>query len=208
MTADSDEYLTIDAPLSGTFSDLRSKFLAFAFHVESVDEAMVQVSAIRSKYHDARHIAYAYILGPEGAVFRMNDDGEPSGTAGKPIFAALKKAGLTYALICVVRYFGGIKLGTSRLTKAYRQAAEDALLSGRNHIVRDFCRSEIAVSFSVDRLGKVMDLLKSRGADIRAQEYAATKCLLTLRIRSSLLPALVRSLGDLGVNDLKQKKNE
>ena len=123
-----DKYNTISNSISeGFYSDKRSKFLAFAHHVETADEALSIVKQYKKKYYDARHCCYAYRLGAEGQEFRMNDDGEPSSTAGKPIFGQIVSAELTDVLICVIRYFGGVKLGTSGLIIAYREAAKDAI---------------------------------------------------------------------------------
>ena len=122
-----DTYKTITAPSEGTYSQLRSKFLAFASPVRTVDEAMAFVAAIQKKYYDARHCCYAYMIGSARDTFRANDNGEPSGTAGKPILGQINSAELTDIVIAVVRYFGGIKLGTSGLIQAYRAAAAEAI---------------------------------------------------------------------------------
>ena len=124
-----DSYLTISEKTigEGYYTDKRSKFLAFAHHVESVEEAMDIIASTRKKYYDARHCCYAYMIGAEREEFRANDDGEPSSTAGKPILGQINSNDLTNILICVVRYFGGVKLGTSGLIVAYRTAAADAI---------------------------------------------------------------------------------
>jgi len=124
-----DSYLTISEKTigEGYYTDKRSKFLAFAHHVESVEEAMDIIASTRKKYYDARHCCYAYMIGAEREEFRANDDGEPSSTAGKPILGQINSTDLTNILICVVRYFGGVKLGTSGLIVAYRTAAADAI---------------------------------------------------------------------------------
>ena len=121
-----DSYKTIASIAEGTYSEKRSKFLAFALPVETVDEVKRYVAEYQKRYYDARHACYAYMLGAERTEFRANDNGEPSGTAGKPILGQINSYGLTNILIIVVRYFGGIKLGTSGLIVAYRQAAIDA----------------------------------------------------------------------------------
>ena len=122
-----DKYLTIQAPAEGTYTEKRSKFLAFAFPVYSVEEIKGIVAEYQKKYYDARHVCYAYMLGVERTVFRANDNGEPSGTAGKPILGQINSNNLTNILIVVVRYFGGIKLGTGGLIVAYRMAAAEVL---------------------------------------------------------------------------------
>ena len=122
-----DEFKTIATMGEGTYSEKRSKFLAFSHHVESVDEVKDIIAAYRKKYFDARHVCYAYVLGPERDVFRANDDGEPSSTAGKPILGQINSCGLTDVLVVVVRYYGGVNLGTGGLIVAYKTAAAEAL---------------------------------------------------------------------------------
>ena len=122
-----DEYKTIKSGGEGYYTDKRSKFLAFAHHVSSVEEIKDLVAGYRKKYFDARHVCYAYMLGPERTEFRANDDGEPSSTAGKPILGQINSNELTDILIVVVRYYGGVNLGTSGLIVAYREAAADAI---------------------------------------------------------------------------------
>ena len=119
----SDEYRTIKTEGEGYYTDKRSKFLAFAHHVTSTDEIKELLTGYRKKYYDARHVCYAYMLGPERLEFRANDDGEPSSTAGKPILGQINSNELTDILIVVVRYYGGVNLGTSGLIVAYREAA-------------------------------------------------------------------------------------
>ena len=122
-----DSYLTIKEQAEGQYSEKRSKFLAFAFPVSTVEEVKALLAEYQKKYYDARHVCYAYMLGPERTEFRANDNGEPSGTAGKPILGQINSNNLTNILILVVRYFGGIKLGTSGLIVAYRAAAAEAI---------------------------------------------------------------------------------
>ena len=123
-----DEYLTItDSPAEGFYSEKRSKFLAFAFHVTTEEEVKNIVAEHRKKYYDARHVCWAYTLGADHSQFRANDDGEPSSTAGKPILGQITKNDLTDILIIVVRYYGGVNLGTSGLIVAYRTAAAEAI---------------------------------------------------------------------------------
>ena len=122
-----DEFKTIANSGEGYYTEKRSKFLAFAHHVETVDEVKTLLEGYRKKYYDARHVCYAYMLGPERQEFRANDDGEPSSTAGKPILGQINSNELTDILIVVVRYYGGVNLGTSGLIVAYREAAADAI---------------------------------------------------------------------------------
>ena len=122
-----DEFKTIKDKSEGTYSELRSKFLAFAHHVTTVDEAMALVDQYQKKYYDARHVCWAYMLGAERELFRSNDNGEPSGTAGKPILGQINSNELTDIIILVVRYFGGVKLGTRGLFVSYKTAAAEAI---------------------------------------------------------------------------------
>ena len=122
-----DEYRTIKIGGEGYYTEKRSKFLAFVHHVSSVEEIKTLLAGYRKKYYDARHVCYAYMLGPERTEFRANDDGEPSSTAGKPILGQINSNELTDILIVVVRYYGGVNLGTSGLIVAYREAAADAI---------------------------------------------------------------------------------
>ncbi len=122
-----DTYLTLAAPSEGTYTEKRSRFLAFALHVESEEEVKAHIAGFRKKFYDARHVCYAYTLGNNAERSRANDDGEPSGSAGKPILGQITSFGLTNTLVIVVRYFGGVKLGTGGLFSAYKIAAAEAL---------------------------------------------------------------------------------
>ena len=126
MTAE-DTYKTISARAEGLYTEKRSKFIAIALPVRTVEEVKARLEELQKQYYDARHVCYAYMLGPGRKDFRANDNGEPSGTAGKPILGQINSNGLTDVLVVVVRYFGGIKLGTSGLIVAYRTAAAEAL---------------------------------------------------------------------------------
>ena len=122
-----DTYLTISSVSEGYYTEKRSKFYAFAHHVETPEEVRELQQFYKKKYYDARHVCYAYRLGSDGSIFRANDDGEPSSTAGKPIHGALLSANLTNVVIFVIRYYGGVNLGTGGLIVAYREAAHDAM---------------------------------------------------------------------------------
>ncbi|MCF0172581.1 MAG: YigZ family protein, partial [Bacteroidales bacterium] len=128
--APSDCYKSIAAPSTGIYKDKGSKFMAFAYPVESEEEVKSLVSALRKKYFDARHHCWAYRIGRLGEKWRINDDGEPSSTAGKPILGQILSNQLSDTLIVVVRYFGGILLGTPGLIQAYKSAAADAIANG------------------------------------------------------------------------------
>ena len=175
-----DSYWTLAAPAEGIFSEKRSKFLAFAYPVTTEEEALAYVSEVGAKYYDARHVCWAYRLGPAGDPYRSNDDGEPSGTAGKPILGILQSQELTEVIVLVVRYFGGVKLGTSGLIEAYREATLEALA----HAERRECvlEARFEVSFSYDLMGIVMRQVKEMEATILAQDFRET-CSLILQIR-------------------------
>jgi len=178
----SDKYKTIKEKAigEGYYSEKRSKFLAFAHHVDSVDEALELVKEYRKKYYDARHCCYAYRVGFDGTEFRANDDGEPSSTAGKPILGQIDSNGLTNTFICVIRYYGGINLGTGGLIVAYREAAADALAN--SEIEEKFIEEEVTYSFSYPMMNAVMCIIKDMNPRIINQVFDNT-CEVTLSIR-------------------------
>jgi uncharacterized YigZ family protein len=153
-----DTYLTISAPSSGTFKDKGSKFLAFAHPVKSEQEIKEIVSNLKDKYFDARHHCYAYRLGANKLAFRANDDGEPSGTAGKPILGQILSSDLTNILIVVVRYFGGTLLGTSGLITAYRAASAEAISNAV--IIQKYVYAVYELSFPYLQMNQVMKTVK------------------------------------------------
>ena len=182
-----DSYKTIKSKSEGTYSELRSKFLAFAHPVTTVDEAMALVEQYQKKYYDARHVCYAYMLGHERLVFRANDNGEPSGTAGKPILGQINSNELTDILIVVVRYFGGVKLGTSGLIQAYRAAAAEAIAAAT--IIEKTVDEEITIAFEYPLMNQVMRVVKEEEPAILSQTFD-NDCQLTLAIRASVMPIL------------------
>jgi uncharacterized YigZ family protein len=190
MQAD-DTFKTISKPSEGTYTEKRSKFLAFALPVRTVDEVKDIVKDYQKKYYDARHVCYAYMLGPERTDFRANDNGEPSGTAGKPILGQINSYGLTDILIIVVRYFGGIKLGTSGLIQAYKQAAIEALAVA--DVIEKTVDEDISFAFEYPFMNDVMRIVKEEEPQIIAQGYD-TDCTMTLRQRLSLMPRLKAKL--------------
>ena len=177
-----DEYLTIKGKSEGFYSEKRSKFFAFAHHVESVDEIKELLSQYRKKYYDARHVCYAYMLGAGREEFRANDDGEPSSTAGKPILGQINSNELTDILIVVVRYYGGVNLGTSGLIVAYREAAADAIA----HAEVETRQVEEIVSFDFPyvMMNDVMRIVKEMQPRIVSQSYDNT-CQIRLAIKQS-----------------------
>ena len=186
-----DTYKTIVAPAEGIYTEKRSKFIAIALPVRTVDEVKGWLDTYQKKYYDARHVCYAYMLGPERKDFRANDNGEPSGTAGKPILGQINSNGLTDILIIVVRYFGGIKLGTSGLIVAYRAAAAEAI--GAATVVEKTVDEEVTILFEYPMMNDVMRIVKEEGPAIVSQGYD-TDCSMTLRIRRSLMPRLRQRL--------------
>ena len=178
----SDEYKTIASTSEGYYTEKRSKFLAFAHHVQTVDEVKELLTGYRKKYYDARHVCYAYMLGAERTEFRANDDGEPSSTAGKPILGQINSNELTDILIVVVRYYGGVNLGTSGLIVAYREAAADAI----NHASIETRQVEeiVKYSFAYPQMNDVMRIVKDMNPRIISQTYDNT-CEIVLSIRKS-----------------------
>jgi uncharacterized YigZ family protein len=177
-----DEYRTLKTGGEGYYTDKRSKFLAFAHHVSSVEEIKDLLAGYRKKYFDARHVCYAYMLGPERLEFRANDDGEPSSTAGKPILGQINSNELTDILIVVVRYYGGVNLGTSGLIVAYREAAADAI--AHSEIETRQVEEVITYSFSYPMMNDVMRIVKEMQPRIVSQTYDNT-CEIKLSIRKS-----------------------
>ena len=182
-----DVYKTITAAAEGEYSEKRSKFLAFIHPVHTVDEVKEQVEFYQKKYYDARHCCYAYMLGHERKDFRANDNGEPSGTAGKPILGQINSYGLTDVLIVVIRYFGGIKLGTSGLIQAYKAAAIEAIQAAR--IIEKTVDEEITFFFEYPFMNSVMRIVKEEEPSIVLQGYEHD-CSMTLRIRKGSMPRL------------------
>ena len=193
---DNDKYKTITEKAigEGFYSESRSKFLAFAHHVDSVEQALEIVKEYRKKYYNARHCCYAYRIGFMGEEFRMNDDGEPSSTAGKPILGQIDSNGLTNTLIIVVRYFGGVKLGTSGLIVAYREASSDAI--DHCDIEERFIEEQIKFTFSYPMMNAVMKIVKDMNPRIINQVFDNT-CELTLSIRKSYADELNTRLNKL-----------
>lgn len=164
-----DSYTTITDIAEGTYSELRSKFLAFAIPVRTADEALDWVAQYQKEYFDARHVCWAYRLGADGQEYRSNDNGEPSGTAGKPILGQLISHDLSDVLVVVVRYFGGVKLGTSGLIVAYRTAASEALAAA-NKIER-LVEQEMTLTFTYENMNLVMRMVKDLSPRIISQDY-------------------------------------
>ncbi|WP_334166930.1 YigZ family protein [Phocaeicola paurosaccharolyticus] len=182
-----DTYKTIFDSAQAIYTEKRSKFIAIAFPVTTREEIKEIIDVYQKKYYDARHLCYAYMLGHERKDFRANDNGEPSGTAGKPILGQINSNELTNILIIVVRYFGGIKLGTSGLIVAYKEAAAEAI--AQCEIIEKTVNDDIKVMFEYPFMNDIMKIVKDLSPQIISQSYD-TDCNIELRIRRSVMPAL------------------
>ncbi len=193
-----DLYLTISTTGEGYYTEKRSKFLAWAHHVDTVDEVKSLLAEYRKKYYDARHVCYAYMLGPDRKDFRANDDGEPSSTAGKPILGQINSAELTNVLVVVVRYYGGVNLGTSGLIVAYREAAALAIANAgkEERQVEDI----VTYDFPYPMMNSVMRVVKDMQPRIVSQTFDNT-CRMELAIRRSEAEQLRQRLAKLSFED-------
>ena len=191
-----DSYKTISEKRvgEGYITEKRSKFLAFAHHVENVEDVKRLVAEYRKKYYDARHVCWAYMLGHERTDFRANDDGEPSSTAGKPILGQINSLELTNVFVVVIRYFGGVLLGTSGLIIAYREAAAEALADST--IETRLIEEEISYTFTYPMMNDVMRIVKEMQPRIVSQSFDNT-CEIRLAIRKSMAEALKTKLSKL-----------
>ena len=177
-----DIYHTIAAPSKGLYKDKGSKFIALAHPVRSEEEVKAKLEEVRKEYHDARHHCYAYILGFDKSAYRYNDDGEPSSTAGRPIFGQLQSKDLTNVLIIVVRYFGGTKLGVSGLITAYKTASRDALQTA--DILSLTVNDVYELSFEYPLMNEVMRVIKDESLKIDEQDFQIS-CKLTFQVRKN-----------------------
>lgn len=198
-----DTYRTITDRAEASFTEKRSKFIGFAIPVKTVEEVKLVVDEFRKKYYDARHVCWAYMLGADRTDFRANDDGEPSGTAGKPILGQINSNELTNVLVLVVRYFGGIKLGTGGLIVAYREAA--ALAIAEAEIVELTVDLQTSILFEYPLMNDVMRIVKDLDATVLAQEFEMD-CKMTLEIRKADYQELVGRLG--GIDGLRFEEQE
>ena len=186
-----DTFLTLAEDSQGLYKEKGSRFISFAMPVSSTEDVKAKLQVFKKNYYDARHICYAYVLGKNGTVFRSNDDGEPSGTAGKPILGQINSKDLTNVLVVVVRYFGGILLGTGGLVIAYREAAADAIQN--NKIVTRLVESNIAIQFSYESMNDVMRIVKENSLTITSQ-HLDTKCFMSFKVRESFVEQLKENL--------------
>lgn len=191
-----DSYLTLATTGESQFVEKRSRFISYAYPITSEDEAKQIVAEIRKRYYDARHVCYAYALGYDvwtedydpiargTAIMRANDDGEPGGSAGKPILGQIRSRGLTNVLVAVVRYFGGVKLGTGGLAVAYKTGASDALDAAE--IEERLIMASLRVEVPYTEADTAMRFIREGGAEITARDYTATATILTIEMRQSL----------------------
>lgn len=186
-----DIYKTIVEISEATYTDKRSKFLAYAIPVDTLEEVKEHLAYYRKEYYDARHVCYAYVLGADGEEYRLNDDGEPSGTAGRPIYGAIQAAGLTNILLIVVRYFGGVKLGTSGLIVAYKTVARESIALAQ--VVERVVEKDLKILFEYPYMNQVMRIVKEDSPTIISQ-YFDNDCEMVLRIRKSEIDRLKNRL--------------
>ena len=179
-----DTYRSIENPSEGLYKDKGSRFLAFAYPVESEAEVKEIISRLKKEYHDARHHCYAFRIGLDGGLWRAGDDGEPSGSAGRPILGQIDSAGLSDVLVVVVRYFGGIKLGVPGLICAYKTATADALAAAvkTDKVAGKWYR----LRFNYEQMPSVMKILKDMDLPQRAQDFG-TECSIEVRVRLSIV---------------------
>jgi uncharacterized YigZ family protein len=183
-----DEYRTLQGLSQGLYKEKGSRFIGIALPVQSIDEVRLQLDKLRKEYHDARHHCYAYRIGEEPYESRFQDDGEPSGTAGKPIFGQIQSFDLTNVLIVVIRYFGGIKLGTGGLIQAYRAAAKDAVENGT--VITKIWTAHLEIRFDYMQMNDVMRVIKDENLKIIRQD-ASVQCCILLEIRKGSYESII-----------------
>lgn len=197
-----DTFTTIKNGGEGLYKEKGSKFIALAFHVETAEQALDIVAATRKKYFDARHVCFAYMLGTERNVFRANDDGEPSGTAGKPILGQIISTGLTDVLIIVIRYFGGILLGTGGLIVAYKTAAADAILNSETE--EKIIESLVRIRCDYEAMNYVMRAIKDcQGRVVRQRQEM--DCLFSVALRPSFVDVMRQKMDGVKGVEFKDK---
>lgn len=192
MPNSKDTYLSIATPSEGLYKDQGSRFLAFAYPVETEAEVKEILSRIRKEYHDARHHCSAFRLGLTGDVWRASDDGEPAGSAGRPIIGQIDSAGLSDVLVVVVRYFGGIKLGIPGLIKAYKTATADAIQNAT--VVEKVAGTWYTLRFSYDNLPSVMKVVKDLDLPQRGQDFGM-ECTMQVKVRKTLDSEFLEKIG-------------
>ena len=194
-----DTYRTIQQESQGLYKEKGSRFIAVAIPVGSMEDVKTQLEHLRKQYHDARHHCYAYRLGEEPYEFRYNDDGEPSGTAGKPIYGQIQSFELTNILIVVIRYFGGVKLGTGGLIQAYRAAARNALENGI--IISKTFNLNLEIKFDYSQMNAVMRVIKEEGLRVIRQD-SGQYCCIMLEINKSSFEHVMKKFSSIKLTDL------
>ena len=195
-----DTYKSVSGRSEGLFKDNGSRFIALAYPVETEAEVREIVSSLRREYHDARHHCYAYRLGLDGGIFRSSDDGEPSGSAGRPILGQIDSAGLSDVLVVVVRYFGGIKLGIPGLIRAYRTSSADALAAAT--VVEKIAGSWYRIEFDWSLMPAAMKIVKDLELPQRAQDFG-TSCSMEVRVRQKLEQDFLEKTDKSGIFNVK-----
>ena len=188
----SDIYKSISSLSEGLYKELGSRFIAKAYPVEGEEEVKAIVDSLRKEYHDARHHCYAYRIGPAGSIWRANDDGEPSGSAGRPILGQIDSAGLSDVLVVVIRYFGGIKLGVPGLIRAYKTATVDALCQAT--VIEKIAGSWYRIGFGYERMPQVMKVIKDLDLPQRNRNFD-NSCSLEVRVRDTLKEEFLERTG-------------
>lgn len=192
-----DTYFTFNGISEGLYKEKGSKFLSFALPISSADEAKAILEEKRRTYHDARHVCYAFVCGYDAELMRSSDDGEPSGTAGRPILSVLQANKLTNAMIVVVRYFGGTKLGTSGLINAYAESSADAVAN--NKVVEKTIEQQLSVFFEYQAMNDIMRIVKEMEPTIVEQSFDL-QCHLLLSIRKRDVETLRSKIEKLKIN--------
>lgn len=197
-----DFYKTIKTTAQGLYKEKMSKFISFVVPVKTAQEAKDVIKQYQNEYHDARHVCWAYMIGTNRDEFLSNDNGEPSGTAGKPILGQINSFELTNVVIVVIRYFGGIKLGTSGLIVAYREAAADAIRNGE--IIECHEQSTISFTFPYLAMNDVMKLIKSEEVVVLSQEFDNV-CNMTIQLRADFVQRIAQKIANLDGTSVLQK---
>lgn len=189
-----DTYKSIAAPSDGLFKDNGSRFIAKAYPVESEEEIKAIVNGLKKEYHDARHHCYAYRLGYKADIFRANDDGEPSGSAGRPILGQIDSLGLSDILVVVVRYFGGIKLGIPGLIRAYKTSTQDAL--GSAEIITKTAARRFRLCYDYLAMNSVMKIIKDLNLTTSAPDFGL-QCSIEVNVRLALAEDFIEKISDI-----------
>lgn len=197
--ATEDTYLTVQSPSTGLYKEKGSRFISFLIPVETAEQAKAEIDRIRKEYHDARHHCFAYRLGLKGDIWRMNDDGEPSSSAGKPIFGQILSNSLSDVLIVVVRYFGGIKLGVPGLINAYRTASADAITNAT--VTTKTAGRTIGIEFGYPAMNDIMKTIKDYDVSVIGQNFDI-ECSMTIRVRLRDEEAFISSIGKISTRIL------